>query len=167
MSSFWMSTTHSGEEMTARAIDYVERYCSITLNPVVVINELDGGHQSLRLHMGPVIEIIAVHDMYTDTDIPEADNWRLGVEGKVIALHGNYFSRGRDRFRVTYEAGYEELPEALEILVEEIEAYAEAFDGSAGLRLEQYGRDYKWESHLAIDVQQAPLIQRLNLWRRL
>ena len=165
--TYEMSTTHSGEEMTARAIDYVERYCSISINPVVVIDEVDGGHQSLRLHKGPVIEILAVHDMYTDTDIPEADNWRLGVEGKVVAVAGNYFARGRDRFRVTYEAGYEDLPVALEILIEEIEDYAANFDGSAGLRLEQYGRDYKWESHLAIDGQQSPLIQRLNLWRRL
>jgi len=162
-----MSTTHSGEEMTARAIDFVERYCSICIVPNVVIDEVDGGHQSLRLLKGPVIEIIAVHDMYQDLDVPETDNWRLGVEGKVVAQGERYWARGSDRFRVTYEAGYEDLPPALEILVEEIETYAESWSGGEGLRAEKFGRDYSWEAALALDASVAPLIQRLNLWRRL
>lgn len=161
-----MSTTYSGEEMTKRAIDYVERYCSLCINPCVMIDEVDGGHRSLRLSKGPVIEIIAVHDMYADEDVAEADNWRLSPEGKVVALAGNYFARGEDRFRITYEAGYEDLPPALEQLVEEVEDYAEAWAGNTGLRREQFGRDYAWEAALAIDTSAAPLIQRLNLWRR-
>ena len=162
-----MSSTHSGEEMALRAIDFVERYCSIAVEPIVLINELDGGHQSLRLHRGPVIDIIAVHDLYLDADIPETGNWRQGVEDKVVAVGGNYWAQGKDRFRVTYEAGYEDLPVALEILIEEIEDYAVAWEGATGLRREQFGSDYAWEAAIASDAEMAPLIQRLNLWRRL
>ena len=180
-----MCTTASGAEMTARAIDFVERYCSLTVTPTVLRDEVDGGHQSLDLKHGPLIAIISVDDMYLDENIPAQDNWRQGAayrasadttgilggvagsESKVIATGGRYWARGANRFRVIYEAGYDELPVALELLIEEIERYIAKWSGSEGLKREQFGSDYAWEAALAIDAEMAPLMQRLNLWRRL
>ena len=161
-----MSTTYSGEEMTARAIDFVERYCGICINPTVLTEEVDGGHQTLQVTKGPIIDIISIHDLYADTPVVEAELWRQSPDGKITALYGAYWPSGDRRYRVEYEAGYEDLPEALEILVEEIEAYAAAGSGGEGLRAEKFGRDYAWEAALAMDAEVAPLIQRLNLWRR-
>ena len=164
-----MSTTYSGEEMTARAIDYVEKYCGICIEPVILIAEVDGGHHALLLPKGPVIQIVEVRDMFASAAGAEVDTdlYRLSAEGKVVARAGSSWGSGEDRFSVQYEAGYEDLPEALKILIEEIEAYAEAWAGGAGLRAEKFGRDYAWEAALAMDAEVAPLMKRLNLWRRL
>jgi len=160
-------TTYSPEEMSGRAIDFVERYCSICIEPTEIVEEVDGGHHSLLLSKGPVTGIIKVSDMFVGEDVKATGNWRLSVDGRVVAIRDNYWGRGENRFRVTYTAGYEELPETLERLVEEIEDLIAAGEASGDLKSEEFGGVYSYVMATLQEQAASPLFQRLNLWRRL
>ena len=121
-----LSTSSATDTLIAELIDIVsedvETFCNTTLSSDTTVENLDGGKLFLITKKAPVISITVISDN-DDSDTvfdstfyefyPGSGRIYKVVDGDVYPLSQSLWSAGRQRWKVTYQAGHAAVPEAV------------------------------------------------------
>jgi len=138
------------QDLIARIGAWAERYCDRTFAKATYTEQRDGdGTDTLLVRQWPFLSVASLYDdplrvFGAATQIAAADFAIYANQG-MIRLDGRVFSVGIQNVKVTYEAGYADIPEDLQQAV--VELVADRFrnkenQGIRSLAIGSYRVDY-------------------------
>lgn len=108
----------------------VKKYCRTTFVDYVddfKVETFNGGSDKLVLSEGPILSINSVEysSDYGDnyTELVQNSDYVYNIEEECIMSIATSFPRAINGYKVTYSAGYEELPEDLKLAVMDLVTY--------------------------------------------
>lgn len=127
------------QELNKRLSAWVEQYCDRTFAKATYTEQHDGdGSDTLAVRHWPLLSVASLYDdperaFPASTQIAAADFVVYPSRG-LIKLDGLAFSAGIQNVKVTYDAGYQEIPEDLQQAVCELIADRFRHRDDQGLR---------------------------------
>ncbi len=154
------TTTTTPEPMTA-VERYVEGLCGIKLSPQV-ITDVHVGLLPTMTNWGPLNDAPTIVDLITDETLVDDVDFLWSELGQLTLLK----KRLPTRWQITYTPGYEEVPEALQEVLDGLAAWLLAVAATGGMESEKLG-DYSYKvAAAALSSKANPYAELMVPWKR-
>lgn len=113
----YLRVADAGDDTLIQALidgaeEWVERTCAIYLTQTNVVARVDGGGTALWPPRGPVVSLSEVYDEDASAVVTATLYHLRGASGIIRDGYGRW-ADGRERYRLTYVAGYSTVPAGL------------------------------------------------------
>lgn len=123
----------SDATLIAQVCQAIKSYCNIEMTATAVTEYFDGGFEDLIVKVGPIISITSITDTYatqstSDDAVLTSTAYNFNsTSGEIWRYDGAEWSKGRNRWKVVYQAGWSSgTPDDIDLAVLQWVAYLKA-----------------------------------------
>lgn len=145
----------------------VETYCGIKIAQDTVVQTFDGNVDELVLKIGPAVSVTSITDKDNSNSTVTASTYSLDTElSAIYKENGDKWgsSRSRQRWTVTYVAGYSSVPEDLQLA---IDTWVDYLTNSPSGSLKSYTTGDDSETYMDVEEMPNTVMGLLQKYRRI